>query len=105
MNPMNITEQIYHNTDEEYQAICKFLDTLTNQEPYRLWESGRMNFWSYTVHANREPQDRFFQENVRFWQADNDEIVGLCISEYGENDLFTKVLPGYHEIYLKYSAL
>ena len=29
-----------------------------------LWESGRMNYWRYNIHANKEPHDRFFRENV-----------------------------------------
>ncbi len=96
---MNITDMVYEHTEEEYQEICEFLNTLSTQDPYMLWESGRMNFWRYNVHANKNSKDRFFRENVHVWRSDNQEIVGLCISEYGKNDLFVEVLPEYHGIY------
>lgn len=89
----------YGNTDEEYQEICEFLDTLSTHEPNMLWESGRMNFWRYNVHADKDAQDRFFKDNAHIWRSNRGEIVGLCISEYGENDLFIEVLPEYHEVY------
>ena len=96
---MSISDMVYGNTDEEYQEICEFLNALSTQDPCMLWESGRMNFWRYNVHANKDPHDRFFRDNVHVWRADNQGIVGLCISEYGKNDLFIEVLPEYHYIY------
>lgn len=96
---MEITDIAYSNTDEEYQEICAFLDALSTQDPCMLWESGRMNFWRYNVHANKDPQGPFFRDNVHLWRADNGKIVALCISEYGENDLFIEVQPAYHHIY------
>jgi hypothetical protein len=89
----------YGNTEEEYQEICHFLDTLSTQDPNMLWESGRMNFWRYNVHAEKDPQDPFFTDNVHVWRSDKRKIAGICISEYGENDLFIEVLPEYQEIY------
>ena len=96
---MSITESDYTNTDEEYQEVCHFLDALSEQDSNMLWESGRMNYWRYNVHAEKDPQDRFFKENVHIWQSENHKIVGLCISEYGRNDLFIEVLPDHDEIY------
>ena len=96
---MRIIDEAYKNTDAEYQEICEFLNSLSTKDPYMLWESGRMNFWRYNVHANKDPQDAFFGNNVHIWRSDNQEIIGLCISEYGENDLFVEVLPDYHDIY------
>jgi ribosomal protein S18 acetylase RimI-like enzyme len=63
------------------------------------WESGRMNFWRHNVHADKNRHDRFFRDNVHVWRAETGEVVGLCISEYGEKDMFVEVLPAYHEIY------
>ena len=96
---MIITDNIYQNTDEECQEICEFLDRLSIQNPNMLWESGRMNYWRYTIHAKQDPHGSFFQDNVHIWRSQQRGIVGLCISEYGENDLFIEVLPEYHEIY------
>jgi ribosomal protein S18 acetylase RimI-like enzyme len=96
---MNVTDMVYGNTDEEYQEICQFLDVLSTQDPFVLWDSGRMNFWRYNVHANKDRHDRFFRDNVHVWRAVDGGIVGICISEYGEKDLFIEVLPEYRDIY------
>lgn len=96
---MNIIDAAYGNTEQEYQEFCNFLDTLSTQDPNMLWESGRMNFWRSSIHAGKDPQDRFFRDNAHVWRSDKREIVGVCISEYGENDMFIQVLPEYHEIY------
>ena len=58
-----------------------------------------MNFWRYNVHADKDPQDPFFRDNVHLWWSDDSRIVGLCISEYGENDLFIEVFPDHHGVY------
>lgn len=96
---MHTHDTDYQNTDEEYAAICAFLNDLSTKDPNMLWESGRMNYWRYTVHAGKEPTDPFFCNNVHLWRSVDQTIVGLCISEYGDNDLFIEVLPEYHDIY------
>ena len=89
----------YGNTDEEYHEICKFLNTLSIKDPFMHWESGRMNYWRYNIHAGKDPLDQFFKNNVHVWRKKSGDIVGFCISEYGGNDLFIEVLPEYHSIY------
>ena len=96
---MNTRDTVYSNTDEEYHEICHFLNELSTQDPFMHWESGRMNFWRYNIHANKDPQGPFFRDNVHLWRTENHAIVGLFISEYGENDFFIEVLPEYHRIY------
>lgn len=95
---MSINDGTYGNTDKEYQEICAFLNVLSTKDPFMMWESGRMNFWRYNVHAKKERQDSFFRNNVHVWR-DGQMIVGLCISEYGRNDLFIEVLPEYIHLY------
>jgi hypothetical protein len=51
---MSTTDLNYINTDEEYREICEFLDELSAQDPYMLWEWGRMNFWRSTIHAKKK---------------------------------------------------
>jgi len=58
-----------------------------------------MDFWRYNVHASKDPADPFFRDNVHIWRSNGQEIVGLCISEYGKNDLFVEVLPSHRAIY------
>lgn len=96
---MHTRDTDYSNTDEEYHEICDFLNALATKDPFMHWESGRMNFWRYNVHANKDPHGRFFRENAHIWRAENHEIVGLFISEYGRNDFFIEVLPEYQGIY------
>lgn len=90
---------VYNNSDQEYREICEFLDLLSTQDPFILWESGRMNFWRYNVHANKDPHGQFFRDNVHVWRTAEAGIVGICISETGKNDLFIEVLPDYRHIY------
>ena len=59
-----ITHANYTNSDEEYQEICDFLNTLSMLDPNMMWESGRMNFWRYNIHAQKDPQGPFFRDNV-----------------------------------------
>lgn len=96
---MNIHDQAYANSDIEYGEICEFLDALSAIEPNMLWESGRMGFWRHSVHASKPQDDPFFRDNVHVWRTEEDEIVALCISEYGRNDLFIEVHPKHHDLY------
>lgn len=96
---MNITDSPFGNSDKEFREICDFLDSLANLDPFMLWESGRMNYWRTNIHAGKDPDDRFFKDNVHVWRTDHREIVGLCISEYGADDLFIEVRPEYDSIY------
>lgn len=95
---MSVSNAAYRNTDKEHREICDFLNDLSTKDPNMMWESGRMNFWRYNIHAHKDPHDRFFKDNVHIWR-DGEVIVGICISEYGENDLFIEILPGYLHIY------
>ncbi len=96
---MQTTDHAYCNTDSDYREICDFLDGLAACDPFAMWESGRMNFWRYNVHAGKDPQNCFFLDNVHIWRSGTRDIIGLCISEYGRNDLFVEVLPSHWAIY------
>ncbi len=92
-------DALYNNTDEEYREICDFLNALSTKDPCMLWESGRMNFWRYNVHADKDPDGPFFRENVHVWRAEDGAMVALFISEYGGDDFFIEVMPEYREVY------
>jgi len=96
---MQASDHAYDNTDAEYREICDFLDKLAACDPFAMWESGRTDFWRYNVHAGKDPRDCFFRDNVHIWRSSEQEIVGLCISEYGKDDLFVEVLPSHRAIY------
>ena len=94
---MDIHETVYTNTNKEYQEICAFLNALSAIEPNMLWESERMNFVRHSIHAGKD--DAFFHDNVRTWRTDTGEIVPLCISEYGCDDMIIEDHPDYHGLY------
>jgi ribosomal protein S18 acetylase RimI-like enzyme len=94
-----VHEVEYANTDAEYREICDFLDDLGKQDPFAHWESGRMGYWRHSLHGGKGPQNGFFRDNVRIWREAGTGIVGLCISEYGRDDLFVEVLPAWRELY------
>jgi mycothiol synthase len=92
-------DSAYANTDREYRDVCEFLNRLAELDPCALWESGRMNFWRHGIHARKEQDDPFFPDNAHVWRSRNGGVVGLCISEYGRNDMFIEALPECREIY------
>jgi ribosomal protein S18 acetylase RimI-like enzyme len=96
---MTISDSVYTNTDAAYREICNFLDRLSTRDPTMHWESGRMNFWRYNLHADKDPGGSFFRENVHVWRAQDGAMVALFISEYGENDFFVEVMPAYRDLY------
>ena len=94
---MSIHGVDYRNTEAEYNEVCDFLNALSAIEPNMLWESGRMNFVRHSVHADKD--ESFFRSNVRTWRTEAGAIVALCISEYGQNDLFIEIHPEHHDLY------
>lgn len=56
-----------------------------------------MNFWRSSVHGQKNWTDDFFKENVMLWYHDQD-LVGLCISEYGKKDIFIELKLGYEQL-------
>ena len=86
----------WHGSIEEN---CDFLDALaTRYLMPRFWESGRMNFWRYNVHADKDPEGPFFRENVHVWRAEDGAMVALFISEYGGDAIFIEVMPEYRAL-------
>ena len=67
---MKITDMAYSTTDEEDLELCEFLNALSTQYPFLLWESGRMSSWRHQLHANKPPQDQFFRDNAHVWRTD-----------------------------------
>lgn len=95
---MKVKQHSYDNTDKQYFEIINFLTELGKIDDNTMFESGRMNFWRHSVHGRKAKDDIFFKQNVMVFK-DNDKIVGVCISEYGRNDIFLEVHPDYISIY------
>jgi hypothetical protein len=56
-----------------------------------------MDWWRYNVHAEKEVD--FFQANAHHWKTETDQVVGLFISDYGGDDFFVQVHPGFSELF------
>ena len=89
---MAISEHPFTNSDTEYSLIKRFLLELENfPEVDNNWDPGRMDWWRYNVHAEKEMD--FFKANARYWKTAAGSVVGLFVSEYGGNDFFVRVHP------------
>ena len=89
---MTITEHSYTNSDVEFNLIKDFLFDLSDYPEVDLnWDAGRMDWWRYSIHAEKELD--FFQANAHYWRSDSGKVVGLFISEYGRDDFFALVQP------------
>ena len=89
---MKIIDRSFTNSDAEYNLIKEFLLSVETYPDFdNNWEPGRMDGWRYSVHAGKEAD--FFRANAHYWQTKVGRVVGLFISEYGENDFFILVHP------------
>ena len=95
---MNITDCTFTNRDTDYNLIK---DLLLHIETYpdvdNNWDPGRMDWWRYNVHAEKGAD--FFQANAHYWKTDTDQVVGLFISEYGQDDFFVVVHPNFWALF------
>ncbi|MEM8531550.1 MAG: GNAT family N-acetyltransferase [Chloroflexota bacterium] len=95
---MKITDYSFTNNDTEYQLIKELLlEVETYPDIDNNWEPGRMDYWRYNVHAEKEVD--FFQTNARYWKTETDQVVGLFISEYGRDDFFIVVHPSFWSLF------
>lgn len=95
---MKITDYSFTNQVSEYNLIKKLLLEIENYpEIDNNWEPGRMDWWRYNYHAEKEID--FFQANAHYWKTETDQVVGLFISEYGEDDFFIVVHPSFWELF------
>lgn len=89
---MKFTDHVFNNNDEAYEQIKALLLEIENHpEMDNNWEPGRMDWWRYNYHAEKDVD--FFQANVHYWKNEADQVVGLFISEYGRDDFFIAVHP------------
>ena len=91
---MKITDFSFTNSDTEYNLIKKLLlEIETHPNIDNNWDPSRMDYWRYNYHAEKEVD--FFQANVHYWKTELDQVVGLFISEYGNDDFFIVVHPNF----------
>ncbi|MCB9138822.1 MAG: GNAT family N-acetyltransferase [Caldilineaceae bacterium] len=94
---MLITDNSFTNRDDEYDRIKRLLlEIEARPEVDNNWDPGRMDWWRYNIHVEKEPD--FFAANAHYWQTETGRVVGLFISEYGRDDFFAVVHPDFFEI-------
>lgn len=95
---MTITHHSFTNSDAEYALLKELLLTIeAHPEMDNNWEPNRMDFWRYNYHVEKELA--FFEANAHYWQTETNQVVGLFISEYGEDDFFIVVHPDFWHLF------
>ncbi|MEM7799840.1 MAG: GNAT family N-acetyltransferase [Chloroflexota bacterium] len=94
---MKITDHAYRNTDAEYNLIkALLLDIETYPNVDNNWEPGRMNGWRFNAHVEKGID--FFQTHAHYWKTEANQVVGLFISEYAQDDFFLVVHPRFWDL-------
>ncbi|MCB9423147.1 MAG: GNAT family N-acetyltransferase [Ardenticatenaceae bacterium] len=95
---MKIANCSFTNSDAEYNLIKKLLLEIENRPDMdNRWDPGSMDWWRYNYHAEKGVD--FFQANAHYWQTKTGQVVGLFISEYGEDDFFIVVYPSFGALF------
>jgi ribosomal protein S18 acetylase RimI-like enzyme len=95
---MKITDCSFTNGDTEYNLIKELLlEVETYPDIDNNWDPLRMDWWRYNLHAEKAVE--FFQANAHYWKTETEQIVGLFISEYGKDDFFIVVHPGFWALF------
>lgn len=96
---MQLHEQEFTDSAAELAEMRGLLD-----ESYRLssrpdnWLFGRLEDWKYGGNALRAKLNpRFFAERVRLWRVE-DRLVGFCIAENDQPEIYLQVHPEYRAI-------
>jgi ribosomal protein S18 acetylase RimI-like enzyme len=90
---MKITDYSFTNSDTEYNLIKELLlEIETYPDIDNSWNPGRMDWWRYNVHSEKGTD--FFQANAHYWKTET-KVVGLFISEYGNDEFFIVIHPNY----------
>jgi ribosomal protein S18 acetylase RimI-like enzyme len=95
---VRVVDHSFTNRDAEYDLIKEFLLQIqTYPDLDDNWDPGRMDWWRYNVHADKDVD--FFRANAHYWKTEANQVVGLFISEYGEGDFFLLVHPQYATLF------
>ena len=95
---MRVTDFSFTNDDTEYKLIKELLLKVeTYPDIDNRWDPGGMDWWRYNYHAEKSVD--FFQANAHYWKTETDQVVGLFISEYGEDDFFIVVHPDFGALF------
>ena len=99
---MKIRDYEYTHSDVEYKELWELLVksyTITGKprglrqktRPHN-WFFARLENWKY---ASPGKPSTWFRSNVHLWRNKAGELVGFCISEYGNNGIHISIHPHY----------
>jgi len=90
---MKIRDYEYNHSDVEFKELWELLVksyTITGK-PHN-WFFARLENWRY---ASPEKPSAWFTSNVHLWRNEAGELVGFCISEYGNDGIHLQIHPHY----------
>ena len=97
---MKVSDHSFTNSDGEHDSIKDFLLKVETYPDFdNNWDPGRMDWWRYSVHPEKEVD--FFKANAHYWKTETGQVVGLFISEYGRNDFFVVAHPDFPGLFSK----
>jgi mycothiol synthase len=90
---MHVRDYEYTHSYEEFKELWELLvkSYAMTSKPHN-WFFSRLENWKY---ASPEKPLNFFTSNVHLWRNEVGELVGYCISEYGDNRIHIQIHPDY----------
>jgi mycothiol synthase len=94
---MKFHDEQFEDTERQFDEMrCLIIESYGVYRWPRNWLIGRMEDWKFggnSVHLKENPH--FFQDNAHLWYGENGRLVGLAVSEYGKNSIYTFAHPDY----------
>ena len=90
---MTVHDFTYNHNDAEFKDMWELLvkSYAVTGKPHN-WLFARLENWKY---AKVDEPATFFMNNVHLWRNEAGELIGFCISEYGDNGIHLQIHPEY----------
>lgn len=97
---MWITEKGYTENSNDFINMCRLISYLNKiSNTVYDWSLGRIVDWKYGLWNNKKQEKDFCENTVRLWYSFTDELVGILISEEGNNEFQIIAKNGYEYLY------
>lgn len=90
----------YTHTESELKEMENLLtDSYSNDSMPINWFFSRFQNWHYAHNFNSSEDDiKKLSDKVRLWRNNSGQLIGFCISEYGEEEFHIQVHHNYREV-------
>ncbi len=95
---MWIINREFRESSSDFFDICKLIISL-NKNDIAEWSLGRLVDWRYGLWSTKKQEQNFFTETSRLWFTQLGELIGLSISESGNNEKFVITAEKYDFLY------